>query len=258
MSDRRASEFDVFARFYDFEYGEYKEDVEFYVNFARQTGSPILDAACGTGRVLVPLAKAGFTITGLDISPAMIAVAWEKVQKAGVKNRVELVNADIRDFRLDRRFELAFVALNSFSHLVTADDQVAALSRLYEHLRDGGLLVVDMFNPDLGGLVDASGQVLHDYTKVDPVTENTIVKFHSTKVDQARQLLNVTFFYDEVHPKGDVKRVIAPFAMRYMFRPEMYLLLEKTHYKVENVYGSYDLDEYSAHSPKMIFVARKA
>lgn len=250
------SGFDVFARFYDFEYGDYQEDVEFYVNFARRTGSPILDAACGTGRVLVPLAKAGFAVTGLDVSPAMVAAAWANVEKAGVKKLAKLVNADVRDFSLDERFELAFVALNSFGHLVSIDDQIAALRCLHEHLQEDGLLILDLFNPDLALLGDAPGHVLHDYTKLDPVTGNTIVKLHSTRLDQAKQLLNVTFFYDEVHPKGDVKRVIAPFAMRYSFKSEMELLLEKTDFQLENVYGSYDLDEYTAHSQKMIFVAR--
>ncbi len=252
------SDFNVFARFYDFEYGDYREDIDFYLNFAKLTGSPILDAACGTGRVLIPLAKAGFMVTGLDIAPAMIAAAWEKVEKAGIKDRVKLVNADVRDFQLDEQFELAFIALNSFGHLVSTNDQIAALSHLHKHLRKGALLILDLFNPDVSAFADVSGQVLHDYTKVDPVTENTIVKFHTTKLDQARQLLNVTFFYDEVNPRGDVKRVIAPFPMRYVFQSEMELLLEKTHYKVENIYGSYDLEEYSAHSPKMIFIARKA
>jgi SAM-dependent methyltransferase len=251
------SEFDVFARFYDFDHGDYADDVQLYLNFARHTGPPVLEAACGTGRLLVPLARAGLPVTGLDVSPAMLAIAAEQAKKNGVEDLVRLVNADMRDFRLDERFELAFIALNSFCHLASGEDQVTALACLRNHLNDEGLLIIDLFNPDYSYLADAAGQVIHDYTRVDPTTGHTIVKFTSTRHDPSRQLLDVTFFYDELLADGQLKRTIAPFVRRYFFRSEMELLLEKTGFQIENIYGSYDLADFEAESPKMIFVARK-
>lgn len=251
------SEFDVFARFYDADYGDFQDDLLLYRGFAQRTGGPLLELACGTGRLLVPLAQAGYEITGVDISPALLAVARRKIEAAGLQQRVTLVKADMRDVRLDRRFRLALVAVNSFMHLLTTEDQLRALRCWREYLTPEGLLILDLFHPHPQDLLEADGRLVMDWQRKDPQTGATVIKQSSRTLDLARQRLEVTFIYDEIFTDGRLRRTIAPFRMRYLHRFEVELLLRLAGYELEQLYGSYELDPFRPDSERMIFVARR-
>ena len=254
------TDYDSFARFYELEYQNYTVDLDFYRQFARRCGSPILELACGTGRVLVALARAGYTVTGLDLSPAMLALARQKLadNEASVRDRVRLVEADMRHFALDERYTLVFCAINSFMHLLTQADQVRALHCVQAHLQENGLLILDLFSPDLYLAIGGSGQVAYDGEFSDAVHGTKVHKFVVSWVDRARQIHHMTFLYDEVAPDGTVHRTTAAIRQRYLYRYEAELLLERCGFVTEHVYGTYDLDEYSNESFKMLIVARKA
>jgi ubiquinone/menaquinone biosynthesis C-methylase UbiE len=248
--------FDLYARFYDLDVGDFDADLLMIQQFAARCGSPVLELACGTGRVLLPLAREGFRVTGLDISPAMLEVARRKAVAEGLADLITFVEGDMREFALEGRFNLAFVAINSFMHLLTTDDQLAALACIRRHLNPGGLLLVDLFNPDLGTLLDSRGQVQMDKAMIDPETGHRLVRFHTRTADLGQQTQHVTYIVDEMDSDGCVRRTLFPFSMRYLFRYELELLLRQASFVVEAVYGSYDLDEYSGDSDRMIAVAR--
>ena len=111
--------FGAYARFYDLDVGQIDDDLFMIREFAARTGSPILELACGTGRVLLPLAREGHHLTGVDVSPAMLELARQKLDAEGLASRVDLVQQDMRHLDLDRRFNLALVALSSFCHLLS-------------------------------------------------------------------------------------------------------------------------------------------
>jgi len=250
-------QFDLYARFYDLDLGDMDADLLMIQQFAARCGSPVLELACGTGRVLLPLARQGYRVTGLDISPAMLEVARRKAAAEGLADLITLVEGDMREFALEGRFNLAFVAINSFMHLLSTDDQLAALACIRRHLNPGGLLLVDLFNPDLGTLLDSRGQVHMDKAMTDPETGHRLVRFHTRAVDLGQQTQHVTFIVDEMDSDGRVRRTLFPFSMRYLFRYELELLLRHAGFAVEAVYGSYDLDEFNGDSDRMIAVARK-
>jgi hypothetical protein len=127
---------------------------------------------------------------------------------------------------------------------------------MYQHLNPGGLLLLDMFNPDLDRLLDARGQVVLDKTMTDPDSGHRLLKFRTQTVEPGRQLLHTTYFVDEVDAQGSVQRFLFPFTVRYLFRGELELLLRQAGFRVEAIYGSYDLDEFDGDSDKMIAVAR--
>jgi SAM-dependent methyltransferase len=250
--------FDIMAHYYDLFFADFTEDTPLYLGFAERCGSPLLELACGTGRVLLPLARAGYEITGLDVSPVMLEVAKAKVEAEQLSDRVRLVQSDMRDFSLDCRYNLVYVPLNSFMHLVTPEDHLTALLCIRQHLAPDGLLVIDMYNPDYEILLAGDGRVTLERTMNDPHTGVTVQLFNSRRVDTARQTQEVTFIIDEIGPDGTVRRVLFPFTTRYFFHPEKALLLEKAGFVVEQVYGSYDLEPFGPDSEKMIFVARLA
>jgi SAM-dependent methyltransferase len=249
-------EYGTYARFYDLDFGDQDDDLVMIEQFASRCGPPILELACGTGRVLLPLAQQGYEVSGVDVSPAMLAIARRKVAAAGLANRVVLVEQDMRDLELGRRFNLAFVAANSFMHLADTDDQLVALCSIREHLNPGGLLLLDLFNPDFNRLLEPPGQVTLDKVMTDPDTGYRLMKYRTQKTDLAKQTVYATFIVDEVDGEGQVRRTLFPFSMRYLFRGEVELLLRHSGFKIEAIYGSYELDEFSSDSDKMIAVAR--
>lgn len=248
--------FAAYAALYDLDYGDSTDDLLMIQQFAARCGSPLLEIGCGTGRLLVPLAQEGYAITGVDNSPSMLERAREKVRAAALEDRATLVQQDVLDLDLGRRFTLAFLAINTFMHLLTTDEQLAALGRIREHLLPGGLLLLDLFNPDLPTLLDCDGRLTLVKELLDEATGERLLKFYSRTVDLERQLLHMTFIVDAVDQQGILRRQVFPFSIRFLFRYELELLLLHAGFQVEAIYGSYDLDEYASDSGKLIAVAR--
>jgi SAM-dependent methyltransferase len=251
------ADFDRFARFYDLDYESFQDDVALYLGYAERTGGPLLELGCGTGRLLLPLARAGFDVTGVDLSPRMLEVAQAKVDATGLADQITLVQADMRQVELPQQYRLAFIAINSFMHLTSLEDQLAALRAWRKLLLPGGLLIIDVDHPDPRHLLEADGRLDLHGRWFDPDSGATVLKHMSRTLDAARQLQHVLFIYDEVFPDGQLRRTLAPFQARYLYRFEGELLLDKAGFSPEQVYGSYDLDPYSSESERMIFVARR-
>lgn len=250
------SEFDGFARYYDADYSDVTDDIAFYQELARRCDDPIIELMCGSGRLLLPLARAGHRLTGVDSSPTMLALARAKLADAGLSERVTLIEGDIRASAPAGTFGLAIIGLNSFMHLTTTADQLAALSHIHSALRTGGLLVLDLFNPDLRTLADAVGQLVLE--KRFLLADGTAVhKFVSQQTDTAAQLSHITIIYDELDAEGQVRRSALPFTMRWLYHYELEHLLARAGFELTALYGSYDLDAYSGDSELMLAVARR-
>ena len=244
------------ARFYDLEHADYQEDIATYAGFASAVGSEgVLELACGTGRLLLPLAASGARITGVDLSPTMLNLAREKVAAAGLEKRIRLVHGDMRTVQLDRRFDLVIIGLNSLMHLAEQADQHAALRNAARHLTPGGRLVVDLFNPEVA-LPEAhqEGQLFLHCLKVLPDGAH-LLHFQSPKVDRAAQLVHMTNYYDEMPADGRVRRHFSPFTLRYVGAGELRLLIERAGLAVDSLYGTYELDLFTSDSPRLIAVA---
>src|ERR1700726_4974301 len=110
-------DYDRIAPFYDVEHARFDEDVDLYLNFAELRGGPLLELACGSGRLLVPLARAGYEVTGVDTSARMLELARQRLEAAGVAARCTLARQDMRALQSGKNFHLAFIALGSFGHV---------------------------------------------------------------------------------------------------------------------------------------------
>ena len=253
------SDLDALARFYDLEHADISDDVRMYVHLAQQHGSPILEVGCGTGRVLLPLVRAGYTVTGVDSSPAMMERARAKlaVEPAAVRGRALLRQADIRDSALGGGFRLAILAINTFMHLTTRADQLRALGAIHRELADAGKLVIDVNSPYLFLLAGAAEPLMLHRRLVDPETGRPILKLITARFDHANQVQHLTLIYDETDDNGCVHRTLMEIPLRYVFRFEMELLLERAGFSVDAVYGSTEMDPYEDECEKMIFLASK-
>jgi len=250
-------DYDSFARFYDLDTEGYEDDLPFWLNLARRTGGPILELACGTGRVLLPLAEAGFSVVGIDISPAMLAIARAKLAEADLLNQAELIEGNVLTMDLQRQFPLIFIALNSFGHFNEPGEPEEALERIRAHLRPGGLGVLDLPNPVPGAFGDTTGLLIHDYTRAGPEPDWQTVKLRSQVLAPIEQEVDVSILYDEVGPAGEVRRTLASFVLRFFYRNELRLLMEKAGLVVEGIYGGYNLDPLTEDSERLIVLARR-
>ncbi len=245
------------ARFFDADYAGYLDDLPLIEAYAQRAGSPLLELGCGTGRLLIPLADAGYRVTGVDLSPEMLRIARAKAEAAGVADRLTLVEGDYAGVSLDETYRLAFVVMNTFLHLNTQERQLSALRHWRQHLAPGGLLVIDVFHPDAGQLAGLDGRLEWDKTWTDPETGTTVMKWLTRTVDLAEQTLHVTLIYDEVAADGSLRRTLVPFETRYLWRFEAELLLDKAGYVLEALHGDWDGNPFESASDRMILVARR-
>jgi len=255
-------EYTSIAELYDYvvPYRE-RQDVAFFVEAAKESGGPVLEVGCGTGRVLIPTARAGSEITGLDLSPHMLEVcrARLKSEPVEVRARVRLVEGDMRKFELSQTFWLVTLPFRPFQHLTTVEDQLACLVCLRRHLEEGGKLILDIFNPSMESLVRQNfGEEISEEPEFSMPDGRKVIRRHKIiSRDEANQINYVELIYYVTHPDGRQERLVQAFPMRYLFRYEAEHLLWRAGFEVEHLYADYDKSPYgSKHPGELIFVAR--
>jgi SAM-dependent methyltransferase len=252
MPDPYASIADI----YDFSYSEFTEDIDFYDNLAQSVDGPVLELGAGSGRVAIPLARRGYDVVGIDTSVSMLERARRGLAEAKlVDGSLELVEADMRDFDLGRRFGFAFVAANTFQHLLTTKEQQACLNCVVRHLQPGGIFALSVRSPaTVSWDNEVWAPLLLDWTRIDPATGDVIMKFAAEHTDQASMVRRVTYVYDRIHD-GDVKRSVFVAELRHSTEAELRLLLQQVGMRVTHVYGDYDLTPVGI-GENIIIVAR--
>jgi SAM-dependent methyltransferase len=234
-------------------------DLPFWQGLAESADGPALELACGTGRLLLPLARAGFSVTGLDASRFMLAVARRKLAQEDheVRARCRLVDGNMSRFALEERFGLICIPARSFQILPTRDEQRSCLECCARHLRPEGRLAIDVFNPRLDLLISPKGHRVGP-TEFEGPDGASIVHESHTQYDRASQALTAAWWYVARDEEGTATRHDYRLEMRYLFRFGMEWMLEACGFEVEVLYGNFDRSEFAADSPELIFVARRA
>lgn len=246
------------ADLYDLAYGDFTDDVTFYENLARSVEGPLLELGVGSGRVAVPLMEAGFEVWGIDTSEAMLERARARLSAlAQGPGRLELVRADMRAFDLKRKFAMVFVAADTFQHLLTTAEQRACLECAARHLGRAGVFAMSVRSPASVSWEDAGAPapLLLDWTRRDPVSGESVMKFVADQPDAARMVRRLTYVYDRVAPDGSVRRSVFVTELRHSTEAELRLLLQQVGLRVTHVYGDYDLSPVGA-GENLVFVAR--
>jgi len=251
-------DYDLYSVYYDLLYADKQEDVPFYLALAKETGGPVCELACGTGRALLPLARAGFDVTGIDLSQRMLDKLQAKLDREPreVQARVALKCADMRDYRFSQKFRLVFCAFNSFLHLLTTEDQLACLASVREYLAEDGRLVLNVFAPYHDRLARLDEMMVD--TDRDPDTGRDMVVTNVTRRHPESQTMEAWQYVDRIGDDGTVKRCPATFTLSWIHHREMRLLLKCAGYEVVNAYGGYDKRPYDYVSGIQLFVARAA
>jgi SAM-dependent methyltransferase len=226
-------------------------DAAFYLSLAKKTGGPILELGCGSGRVLLPIARAGFDCTGLDPSGTMLA----RLKKNGAPPNLQLVQAGMQDFQLPKKkFALIYSAFRAFQHLLTVEDELSCLAAARRHLATGGTFALDVFAPKLDCIAMLTEPEFLEIQWKDGDTQ--VRRLTSVSRDPARQTFEVKFRHEIRRPGRRPESRTVTTKMRWIFRYELEHLLARAGFRDVEVFGGFDRRPYDYFSGEIVALAR--
>jgi len=252
----------VAAKDYDGAYGAMRDlvDAPFYLNLAKEFGGPVLEIGCGTGRVLLPIAREGIEIHGVDNSGPMIAILKESLARESpeVSSKVTLHSSDMREFRLNRRFPLVMIPFRPMQHMHTVADQVRALTSAAAHVAEGGTLAFDVFYPKFEVLRLGIGEERLEAEWPSSFDPETVIRRYYRKdaVDKIHQTYNLTFIFRSYRKGQLALEEQDTLTMSYYTYPHLRALFQLAGLEPVAEYGSFAKTPLDNNSEEMIFLLR--
>jgi SAM-dependent methyltransferase len=217
-----------YAGRYDFLYQdkEYERECDLLAEVFRRFGKTpvktVLDLGCGTGNHALPLARRGFTVTGVDRAPGMLEQAEKKSSASGLGDQAPVFKqGDLRELDLHQQFDAALMMFAVLGYQLTNENVASALATVRRHLKPGGLFVFDIwYGPAV--LAIRPGERV----KTLPAPDGTVIRAASTKMDSFRQLAEVSYQVWHVRRSGPMVEASETHQMRYFFPQELAMFLE--------------------------------
>jgi SAM-dependent methyltransferase len=254
----------VSAKYYDQAYTAKKDlaDLPFYLDLAKRIGGPVLELACGTGRVLLPIAREGIAIHGVDNSESMLNVLHAKLESEAkdVAEMVSIFEGDMRSFRSNQEFPLIIIPFRPLQHMYTIEDQRAALETAAFHLEDDGVLAFNVFFPLFDRLYSGIGEEMLELEWTDPSDSSKIVQRHFRKesLDKVNQNFSAAFIFRTWQGGKLIAEETEPLKMSYYTYPQLRALFLLTGLEIVEEYGSFAKAPLDNDAQEMIFVLKKA
>jgi SAM-dependent methyltransferase len=253
-------EFDAMAKWYDFDYDRrVRKDIPFYLDCAREGGNPVLELGAGTGRVTRHLVRAGFAVTGLEVSRRMLERARVRLSRLReARGSWTLLEGDMAKTAIRKRFATVLVPFRAFHHLYTVDRQLAALRLIRTHLRPDGLAVIDLFHPDIPEFERLNGRLVVAYDRKGPEPGTRVVQRFRMTCDFPRQMGAIDYYWDVYQGRRRLSRDHAPMRWRWFHRYEFEHLLARAGLRTARVVGDFDGRPYDSDSEEMVFFVNRA
>lgn len=254
----------VAAKYYDGAYGAMRDltDAPFYLDLAKESGGPVLEIGCGTGRVLLPIAREGIEIHGVDNSGPMLGILKESIsrEQPGVRRNVTLHAGDMREFRLHRKFPLVIIPFRPMQHMHTVNDQLRALTSAAAHLAEGGTLAFDVFYPKFEVLRLGIGEEKLEAEWSPPANPETVIRRYYRKdaVDKINQSFTVTFIFRTYRNGQLTAEENDTLKMSYYTYPHLRALFLLAGLEPVAEYGSFARAPLDNSADEMILLLRKA
>jgi len=240
------------AKFYDL-FGS-KSDLEFYREIALQSGNKALELGVGTGRLAIPLAKAGITVVGIDNSIHMLRVAREKLatETEAVNRRVILKRGDMRRFELKQSFPFIYIPSSTFDHNITVEEQERTLNCVYKHLEKNGT-----FTFDLEQATPDKPENVWWIDRKETDDGRMVVRTIFTRRDMTKRMCSLDLFFDVYRNGKLLERYHEYGEVAIISKDEVAKLLEENGFRIESVYGNFDKSKHQTDSPRIALVTRK-
>jgi len=255
--------YQVTAKYYDGAYAAKEDlvDLPFYLELAERSRGPILEIACGTGRVLLPIARKGIEIHGVDNSLPMLRILKNSLagEHDNVRQKVTLHEGDMRDFRLGAKFPLVIIPFRPMQHMYTVQDQVSALTAAAAHLSDAGILAFDVFYPKFEMINTKIGEEVQEMEWISTSDRATIVRryFKKASVDKINQIFSFTFIYRTFQAGELILEETEDFRLSYFTCPHLRALFLLAELDPVAEYGSFAKAPLDNSAQQMIFLLRK-
>lgn len=221
-----------------------KKDIPFYVEFAAKCGGSILELACGTGRITIPLAEAGYEIWAIELSDTMIEQFRLKMVKLSQTTAasIHLFQGDMSNFELGRKFSLVIVPYRSFQILQDETLEKACLERVYHHLEDGGYFIIDLGNfAKIEESEWESDKETLDWATEDPKTGNVVCRTHIKRgIDKKNQIVHIKKTYYVTKEDTSIERITKEASAKYFHEDQIKTLLKSNGFKIVGEMGFYD------------------
>jgi SAM-dependent methyltransferase len=222
---------------------------------------PVLELACGTGRVLLPIAREGIAIHGVDLSAAMLNVLRQKLQREpkDVRELVSVSEGDIRNFRSNQEYPLVIIPFRPLQHMYTVEDQIAALKTAGFHLEDEGILAFDVFFPKFAMFDAGIGEEMLELewqVKSDP--ERFVRRYlRKESVDKVNQNFTATFIFRTYQGGRLASEETEPLKMSYYTYPHLQALFLLAGLEIVEEYGSFARTPLDNNAKEMIFLLKR-
>jgi len=262
---RTQPEYGVTARFYDETYDKEQSarDSQFYCELAAAQDGPVLELGCGTGRILLTLARQGKHVVGLDLAEPMLDQLKQKLAKEPqeVQDRVTLVQGSMTDFELDERFGLVLAPFRAFQHLMDSGQQRSCVERIARHLLPDGLYVHNSFNPNLQYIVDAmklagTWKLVNEFTVES--SGQAVLRYVQLQPNPARQTHAIRWKFEVYDAAGALEEtLIEDMELRWLYRWEAEYLLELCGLEIVQAYGDFDKRPLDEQANELIYLCRK-
>lgn len=249
--------------YYDLFHDDHGGDIFFYRKLASERGGPVLELGAGTGRVALPLARAGLEVWALDMSEPLLGVFRKRLEREprDVRARVTILSGDMRDFRLGRRFAMIQIPYRAFSHNRSRADQLACLRCCMAHLEPGGLLALNTFHPSLTDMTQGHGPHAGRWRWVDERELDDggwVVLSEAVLFDNADQLFSSRLRYERYDRSGRMVRVdMERLDMAYLFPGDIRELMAAAGFVDLRIHGDFDGRPLTADGQEMVIQASR-
>lgn len=256
--------YNISAKHYDAAYAALKTlvDLPFYLDLAKKSGGPVLEVACGTGRVLLNIAREGIEIHGVDNSEKMLQVLKShlETEPLQVRQKVTLHQSDMRLFRTEKKFPLVIMPFRPMQHMFTLQDQISALTTAAAHLQENGILAFDVFYPKFDLIPAGIGQEILDLEwTVNSTPPKTIHRyFKKESFDKVHQTFSAIFIFRTFEADQLIHEETEPLKMSYYTYPHLQALFKLANLETVEEFGSFAKAPLDNNSDQMIFVLKKA
>lgn len=252
------AQFEAFEETYDFEW-DIDARVPFYLGLAHEAGGAVAEFACGTGRLLIPIARAGIEVWGVESPGAMTARFGRRLmdEPEEARHLVKLIEADPASVDLGRDFPLVFVAFGGLQLYLDDKDLSAFLATLARHVAPGGVAAFDLIRPDAATRAQR-GVMRHAWTMERRRFRETVSRFESLVVEEGTGLMELAVFLDTVGETGQIARRVVQQKLRHIEEDGVAALLAVHGLVVEGLFGSAEGGPVDDSAGRMFVVARKA
>lgn len=222
-------------------------ELDFYLKEAKKAKGKVLEAACGTGRILLPLLEAGVDVEGFDISKQMLEVLKKKAKSKKLKPNIW--SADMRSFKSKNKYDLIIIPYRAFNHIEKSEDQIKTLKNFKKHLKKGGKLILNFFYPDFNYISRMNGKISKKRKMMIKGKQYSVSEI--TRYSPINQLIRVEWIFED--EKGKKKKLLK-IHLCYIYKKEFELLLELAGFKKWTVYGGFKKEKLKNEKQEMVWI----